>query len=126
MQITALGIVGAIFAALLGKDGKELSVVLVLACCLVMSIGAVALMEPLVDFVVKVKLWGNIKEQYVRILLKSVAVGLVTEFGAAICDNAGQAVLGKMMRICGNVELIYIALPLLEEIMELLLEILGG
>lgn len=126
MQIIGLGIIGAILTAILGKREKELSILLVIACCVAVLMLSVSLLEPVVDFVTRLRILGELQEEYVSILLKSAGMSLVLELTCAICEDAGQASLGKTVRICGNAALMYIALPLLQAVVELLERLLGG
>lgn len=126
LQIIGMGIIGAILAVVLGKREKELNVLLVIACCVGVLLLSFTFLEPIVDFLVRLRILGGLQEEYVAILLKSAGMSLILELTCTICDDAGQASLGKTVRICGNAALMYIALPLLQAVVELLEKLLGG
>lgn len=126
LQAAALAIIGAILAIVLQKGAKELSILLVIACCAVILILATSFLEPLVDFIIQLRLLGNLDEGMVRILLKTAGVGLIAELGGAICEDAGQGTLGKMASLCGSAAALYLALPLLTSVLEMIQGLLEG
>ena len=108
LQAAALAMVGAVLAIVLQKDSRELSILLVIACSTAILLLAISFLEPLVDFVTRVRLLGNLDEGMVRILLKTAGVGLIAELAGAVCEDAGQGPLGKMVRICGSAAALYL------------------
>ncbi len=126
LQAAALAMVGAVLAIVLQKDSRELSVLLVIACSTAILFLAISFLEPLVDFVTRVRLLGNLDEGMVRILLKTAGVGLIAELAGAVCEDAGQGTLGKMVRICGSAAALYLALPLLTSVLEMIQGLLEG
>ncbi len=126
LRIIALGIMGAVLTVLLGKQTKEMGTVLSIACCAVVFLLSFAFLEPVVDFLVKLRLLGGLNKEYTKILFKSAGMCFILEFACGVCEDAGQAALGKTVRICGNAALVYIALPLLEAVVDLLTGLLGG
>ncbi len=126
LRILALGITGAALTLIIGKQGKEMSVALSIACGVGALLLAFSLLEPVIDLTVRLRVLGNLNKEYVKILFKAAGMCLLLEFACGVCEDAGQSALGKTLRICGNACLVYLAIPLLEDVMELLQELLGG
>ncbi len=103
-----------------------MAVMLSIACGLGALLLVFSLLEPLMDLMVRLRVLGDLNKEYVKILFKSAGICLLLEFACGVCQDAGQAALGKTLRICGSACLIYLAIPLMEAVVELLQELLGG
>lgn len=126
LQAAALAMIGSILAIVLRKQTKELSILLVIACsAAILALGAWFL-EPILDFVSRLRLMGELDDGMVAILLKTAGVGLITELACAVCEDAGEATLGKMARVCGSAAALYLALPLLTAVLDMLQAMLEG
>lgn len=126
LQAVALAILGAVLALVVGNRTKEMGILLTIACTTLIAILSFAFLEPIVDFLVELRLLGELQKDHVSILLRSAGMCLVMEFACSICEDAGQSALAKIVRVCGNAALVYIALPLLQTVIQLLRELLGG
>ena len=80
----------------LGSHGKQTAILLVLAVC-----------------------------GMLRILLKVVGIGLVGEIANLICCDTGNAALGKMLQILSTAVILRLSVPLLEQLLGLLEQIMG-
>jgi hypothetical protein len=60
------------------------------------------------------------------ILLKVVGIGLIGEISALICTDSGNASLGKILQILSAAVILRLALPLLEQFLDLLEKVLGN
>ena len=62
----------------------------------------------------------------VKILLKAVGEGLVSEVGALLCTDSGNGSLGKLLQLLGSAVVLWLSLPLFTMLLELIQELLGG
>ena len=123
----AAGIMAAVIMwIILSKQGKEYALLLSLgACCLVLLI-MFRFLEPVLDLLKQLQVLGNLQPEWLSVMLKAVGIGLVVEMGALICSDAGNAALGKTLQILGAVAVLWLSIPLMKSLMELLQQILGG
>lgn len=126
LQAASLAMIGTILALVLKKQSKEIAILLTIACCIAIITVAAAFLEPVVDFVVQLRLLAGLDAEMVGILLKAAGIGLVAEIAGAICQDAGESTLDKVIRICGNGAILYLSLPLLTAVFESLQMILEG
>jgi len=110
----------------LGKQSKDISLILSIVVCIMVLVAAAAYLQPVMDFVKRLQSIGLLDEQYGQILLKSVGIGLVTEFAVLICNDAGNTALGKSLQIAATVLVLWISLPLMESLLTLIEKIMGG
>ena len=119
LQAAALAMVGAVLALVVQKQAKEISILMVIACSAVILALAAWFLEPVVDFVTELRLLGQLDGATVTILLKTAGVGLLAELAGAVCEDAGEGTLAKMVRLCGSAAALYLALPLFTSVLDM-------
>jgi stage III sporulation protein AD len=110
----------------LGKQSKDISLVLTMVVCCMVLMGAAAYLQPVMEFVKRLQAMGQLDDGYAQILLKAVGIGLVTEFAVLICNDSGNSALGKSLQIAATVVVLWISLPLMESLLDLIERIMGG
>ena len=110
----------------LGKQSKDISLILTIVVCVMVLLAAAAYLQPVMEFVKRLQTLGQLDDQYGQILLKSVGIGLVTEFAVLICNDSGNTALGKSLQIAATVVILWISLPLMESLLALIERIMGG
>mgnify|MGYP000065455441 CR=1 FL=1 len=135
LQAAALAMVGAVLALVVQKQAKEISILMVIACSAVILALAAWFLEPVVDFAsLEVSgqaasggtasplpaLLGQLDGATVTILLKTAGVGLLAELAGAVCEDAGEGTLAKMVRLCGSAAALYLALPLFTSVLDMI------
>ncbi len=58
------------------------------------------------------------------LVLKVVAIGYLTEFGASLCNDCGNSSLGDKLLFSGKIVLLVMALPIVTQILEVVMELL--
>ena len=114
MFLRAFGaiMITVILTLTLNKQSKELSMLLTIGvCCMVLLVG-LQYLSPVVD-------------GWIQILLKVVGIGLVGEIASLICADAGNGSLGKSLQFLASTVIIYLSIPVLNGLMDLLQQILG-
>ena len=120
IQIAGLCLAAAVIAALLRAHTPELGLLLTAGVALT---GGAILLESMSGIAALGKelagLTGLAPEFFLP-LLKVVAVALVSRIGAALCADAGQSALARILDAAGSVCALGCAAPLLEEVVRLL------
>jgi stage III sporulation protein AD len=116
-------IFGALIAVILGlmlrQQGKDIALLLSTAvCCMVIAVG-ISYLTPVVDFVRELQANTGMDPAFIRIILKSVGIGLVAEIAGLICADAGNAALAKTIQILATAVILWLALPLMRALLEL-------
>ncbi len=110
----------------LGKQGKETGLLLSILVCCMAGILAVSFLKPVIAFLQKLQETANLEASMLRILLKVVGVALTTELASLVCTDAGSSALGKMLQYLGSAVVLWLSLPMLTALLELIEGILGG
>lgn len=104
---------------------QELGVLLAIVVCAMAAIAAVDYLQPVVSLLDSLKNLGGLDGDMITILLKAVGIGLVTEIAVMICIDSGNGSLGKMLQLLGTAVILWMSIPLLQALLELIQEILG-
>lgn len=126
LQACGGALIAVILCLTLGKQGKDLGMLLTLAACSMILLLGLRYLEPVVELVSQLKRIGNLDSELVEILLKGAGIGLLAELACLICTDAGNSALGKSVQILGGGVVLCLSVPLFGRLMELLQQILGG
>lgn len=119
-------IVAVVLCIVLSRSGKDFSLLLsLLVCCTVIGIG-IYYLESVFAFFDKLQAVGNLDGDKISIVLKATGIGLLSEVTNLICVDAGYGTLGKSLKVLATAVVLWLALPLLESLLDLLDIILGA
>lgn len=125
MKAAAITLISLILWVLLSKQNKEMALLLsILACCLIFT-SAISYFQPVIDFFEKLETIGNLDHKLIEILLKAACVGVLSEVIGLLCKDAGNAAVGKTLQLLASAVILWLAIPLLNELMELAEDVLG-
>ena len=119
-------LIGVILILIVGKNSKDLALVLAAAVCVMVALTAMEYIRPVLEFLTNLENQGNLDHNMIRILLKVSGIGLITEICSLVCADSGNASVGKVMKLLGSSVMIWLSLPLYTMLIELLQRILGA
>lgn len=127
MIFKAIGIAmtGVVLYLFLEKQNKDIAALVSVAVCCSVTVLAVSYLEIIIDFIWELTALGNLNGSFLKVLLKSVGIGLIAEIAALVCIDAGNSALGKTIQIVSVCVILWTALPLLSELLDLINQILG-
>jgi len=124
-QILAGAMLAVILGIFLNKQNREIGAVLtVVVCCMVFFASAVYL-RPILQFFAQLQELGGMDSESVGIMLKIVGIGLIGEIAGLICSDSGNAAVGKAVQTLTTVVILWLSLPMMKTLLELVQEILG-
>lgn len=124
---TAAGVLlTLVLLAELRRQEKDLALLLSMAVCAMVCLGAVSLMEPVVELLGELEALGELDGKFLELLLKSAGIGLTAEVSAAICADGGNAALGKVLRLLGSAAILCLSVPMFRTLMEVIQEMVGA
>ena len=110
----------------LSRSGKDISLLLsLLVCCMVLGI-SISYLDSVFGFFEKLQTVGKLDRDKMEIVLKATGIGMLSEITNLICADAGYSTLGKSIKILSTAVILWLALPLLESLLDLLDSILGS
>ena len=119
-------LIAIVFVLILAKQGKDLSVVVIIAVCCMVVIAAITYLQPVKELLDRLQTVGQLKSDALAIMLKAVGIGLIAEVTSLICTDAGNAAMGKTLQFLASAVILWLSIPLLNELLELLDTILGA
>ena len=115
-----------ILSQILGKQQKDLELVLTMAACSMVCILAVTYLEPVLEFLKELESLSELQGDMLGILLKSVGIGMIAELAGIICNDGGNNSLGQTLRLLGCSVILCLSLPVFRTVLELIRNILGA
>lgn len=115
----------AILALAVGKQEKDMAILLTLAACAMGAMLAVSWLEPVLDLMWELSRIGELKEDWLQILLKAVGIALVSEITAGLCTDAGHGALGKTIQMLSSAAIFSLSVPLIRMLIALVGDVLG-
>lgn len=114
-----------ILALAVGRQEKDLSVLMSMAVCCLAGVIAISYLEPVMDLMWELGELGEVSGGTLEILMKAVGIALVSEIAGMLCTDAGNGSLGKMLQMVGSAAILYLSIPLFRSLLTLIQEILG-
>lgn len=125
VQAAALVLIAVVLALTLGKLGKDISMLLVIAACVMVMVIGLEYLEPVMDFLMQLEALGNLDSGMLSILFKVVGIGILSEVAGMICTDSGNGSLGKVLQIAGTAVILWLSIPIFQVLLELIQDILG-
>ena len=126
LKVTAGILIALVLYLILAKQNKDYSLMLTAAVCCLAAVSLVSYIQPVVGFVYKLQALSQLNTDMMKILLKAVGIALLSEIVNLICVDAGNATLGKMLQILASATILWLSLPLLNGLIDLIEKILGA
>ena len=122
-------IAGILVAVILGlavsKQGRDITLLLgICACCMVLWV-AIGYLEPVIVLVSRLHRLSDMDGSLLSVVIKAVGISLVAEIAALICGDSGNAALGKAVQILASAAVLWLSVPLINSLMDLLQKIVG-
>ena len=121
----ALVLIGLILSLVVGKQAREMSLLLTLAVCVLVSLGALEFLEPVAELLRELRRLGELDGEAVSILLKCAGIGMLSELAGLLCADCGEGAMGKALQICANAAILWLSLPLLRQVLTMIGEVLA-
>ena len=113
-----------ILCLLLNKKSQDISIMLCIAACAMVTFLIVDLMEPIMELFHSLEDIGNLDSGMIRIIIKSVGIGMIGEITASVCADSGLSAPGKALRTLTSTVILWMSVPLFRTLIELIQEIL--
>ena len=130
MDIIFKAVAGALISVVLsmvvGTHHKEIATLLSAAVCCMIAAAMLTYLRPSLAFFEKLSVIGNLDQEAFSILLKSTGIALLAEITGLICADAGNSTIGKVLQMLAAVVILWLSLPLLETLIDVLDEIVGS
>lgn len=124
-KAVAVTAISLIVWVLLSKQNKEMATILTILVCCLIFIGSVSFLQSIISFIKSLEHIGNLDHKLVEVLLKAVGVGMLSEVIGLLCKDVGNAAVGKTLHFLASAVILWLAIPLLNELLKLADDVLG-
>ena len=123
-KIAAIGLTGAVLAALLREEKKEFAIYVGLATVLAIFVSILYQLSSIFEFLKSWQSQLSYGKIYLPIILKILGVAYISDFVSQVCRDAGEGAIASKVELAGKVMIFYLAMPVMVSIMELIEKIL--
>jgi stage III sporulation protein AD len=120
LRWAAVVLVGVILTIVVGKQSRDMSLLLTLSVCVMVCIASMHVLEPVVELLRELRRLGGLDPEVCSIALKCAGIGLLTELIDLICADAGERAMGKALEVLGAATIVWLSLPLIRQILHLI------
>ena len=125
LRFAAAALIGLILVLVVGRQSRDLGMLLSLAVCVLLALGAMEFLEPVMELLDELKRLGELDGGAVGILLRCAGIGIISELAGLLCADAGEGAMRKALQICANAAILWLSLPLLRQVLTMIGEVLA-
>ena len=125
-KLIAAALLCCILCLLLQKQAPELALVLCVLGCVLCLLTTLPLFSQILEFVKRLEALTGLSGAVFSPLLKTAAVGILSQLAGALCRDGGRQALAGTVELCGGILCLHLSLPLLELVLSLLQNMIGG
>ena len=125
LRFAAAALSGLLLVLVVGRQSRDLGMLLSLAVCVLLALGAMEFLEPVMELLDELKRLGELDGGAVGILLRCAGIGMISELAGLLCADAGEGAMGKALQICANAAILWLSLPLLRQVLTMIGEVLA-
>ena len=123
-QIVAVAMVSAIACCTVGRQAGALSVVLAIATSVIILLISLQFLQPVLEILDRLQTMTGLSGTVIAPVLKVAGIAILVQIAGTVCQDAGEQALHKSVELAGTVISLYVSLPLVTSVLDLLEEIL--
>lgn len=124
LKSVVIAVIGVLLCLILSKKAKDYAVVIIIALCCALCAVAIGFLKPILQLMEQLSRMVDSRSGWLKILLKTAGLSIIGETVSLICADAGLASVGKMLQLLTTVVILWISLPLVQNLMDLIGSIL--
>lgn len=124
LQIAALCVTGALMAVVVRRGSPELAMLLALGAVTAVLLVLSGILRELLNVFRSLNERSGIAGTLFLPLYKTIGVAMVVQVGAGLCRDAGESALASAVESAGAVCALLVALPLVQAVLTMLLEMI--
>lgn len=108
----------------LGNANKQWILLLILCACISVLLAAVSYWKSVLTFLRQLAQIGDIRSDYLHLILKALGIGLTAEIAGQICMDAGNNTLEKTLRVLSSAVILSLSVPMLSGLIDMIQHVL--
>ena len=123
-KVAAVCLTAAVLSAVLKKNSPHMTLLLMLAVAVVAFCWLKDILEEVTAFLRQMALYTGLAPEVFVPLLKTAGIALLSRMGASLCRDAEEETLAVLVEIAAAFGAIWVSLPLLKAVWEMLQRLL--
>lgn len=115
VKILGVAIMCACVAVVIRSANKDFSGIVKVVSAAILAGGVMLCASPLIEFITDISEGSQINT-YLSVMLKALGVAFLTHICASVCRDCGEQTIAGYAELAGKIEMLIIALPLIEEL----------
>lgn len=124
MKCAAVAVMGAILCLLTKKEAAAFGTLVSISVVLILAASVLSFLKPVMAFAQSLRELAGLGTGVMGPVVKALGIGFLTEIGKNICSDAGESSISGVLNLLGSVAGIYVLLPLMESVLDLIRSIL--
>jgi len=120
IRVAIAGIVGSVLSLVLKRGAPEIGLVLAIAASLLIVTLGMQVVSTILGFARVLQDAASLSPALLMPVFQTVGIGILTKLSADVCRDAGQGAIAGAVELSGTVAAIYIALPLMQAVFEMI------
>ena len=101
------------------EAGGEFAVLASIGTVLLIAVMTMTVLKPVLGFLEELRDTAGLTGSTTGPVLKAMAIGILTQTGAGICEDAGEKTIGSALKMAGSTASVFVLLPLMESLLTL-------
>lgn len=123
-KIVGLGLIAAILSVVLRNQKPEISLQISIVTGLIIFLFIATRLSYVIEVLSLVAQKIDIDLIYITTIFKIVGIAYISEFGAQVCRDAGEAAIASKIEFAGKVLIMVLAVPILIALLNLLVKLM--
>jgi len=124
VQIIGIGLVSTVIILILRKQKPEIAVQVSIVTGVVIFLLLASKLSSVVELLQSYGDRADIKPVYFNTVLKITGIAYIAEFGAEICNDAGESAIASKIELAGKVIIVVMAVPIITSLLDLVLKVM--
>lgn len=125
IQLLGISLISATLYVVIKKYSPEYTVLAQIGAVLLILIASYPYMKDIIDFYHEYTGYTQVSNGYVKIVLKTVGIAILTQFSADICRDSGQSALAGKVEFAGKLMIAVVALPMAQTLIEVAISVIN-
>lgn len=119
LRVVAIGIVACVMGVAIKKEYPAGTLLISIACAAVILFVTLSLMRPIKTFLDDLARTAELSPSVMSPLYKTLGIAIITKVTSEACEDAKEKAFGVYIEVAGAVAALYVSLPLLSAVFNL-------
>lgn len=121
IKIVSVCIISTVICRLFDKELREYQVYIRVAAAVLIFSFVLIYISPLIETIRKIFEYSASDTDYLKILFKATGICYISQFASDMCRDSGDSLLSSQAELAGRVGLIVTAMPLFEQVVQIII-----